>query len=72
VRGALRRDQLDRVENSDLYLQGEWSLSDATKLLAGLRRSRVRFDSDDDYVTAGNPDDSGSVDYSAHHRRCWA
>jgi len=65
VRGALRRDQLDRVENSDLYLQGEWSLSEATKLLAGLRRSRVRFDSHDDYVTAGNPDDSGSVDYSA-------
>jgi len=65
VRGELRRDQFDHVENSDLYLQGEWSLSDATRLLAGLRRSTVRFDSKDQYITAANPDDSGRADYSA-------
>jgi iron complex outermembrane receptor protein len=33
-------------------------------LLAGLRRSKVRFESEDDYVIATNPDDSGRVDYS--------
>ena len=65
VRGALRRDQLDRVGNSDLYLQGEWSPTAATELMAGLRHSRVRFDSSDRYVTPANPDDSGEVDYSA-------
>jgi iron complex outermembrane receptor protein len=65
VRGTLRRDQSDRVGNSDLYLQGEWSVSEATSLMAGLRRSRVRFDSEDSYITSSNPDDSGSVDYSA-------
>jgi len=65
VRGDLRRDQLDSVANADWYLQGEWSLGDATNLLAGLRRSRVHFDSEDRYVTAANPDDSGSVSYAA-------
>jgi iron complex outermembrane receptor protein len=65
VRGALRRDQSDRVGNSDLYLQAEWSPGDATEVMAGLRRSRVHFDSSDHYVTGANPDDSGSVDYAA-------
>jgi iron complex outermembrane receptor protein len=65
VRGDLRRDQLDRVGNSDAYLQGEWSLTEATELMAGLRHSRVHFDSDDRYVTSANPDDSGEATYSA-------
>jgi iron complex outermembrane receptor protein len=33
--------------------------------MAGARRSRVRFVSTDAYITAGNPDDSGRVDYAA-------
>ena len=33
--------------------------------MAGLRHSRVHFDSDDRYVTAANPDDSGEATYSA-------
>jgi iron complex outermembrane receptor protein len=65
VRGALRRDQMDSVGNTDLYLQGSWTLSPATELMAGLRRSRVHFDSNDRYVTTGNPDDSGEATYSA-------
>jgi len=65
VRGALRRDQMDRVGNADAYLQGEWSLTDATELMAGLRHSRVHFESSDNYVRTGNPDDSGEVSYSA-------
>ena len=65
VRGNLRRDQLDRVGNTDWYAQGEWSLSESTTLLAGLRRSHVRFDSEDRYVVGANPDDSGRVDYAA-------
>lgn len=64
VRGALRRDQLDRVGNSDLYAQTEWTISDATLLMAGLRHSRVRFASEDRYIVGANPDDSGRVDYA--------
>jgi iron complex outermembrane receptor protein len=59
VRGALRRDQLDRVASRDAYLQADWAMSPAWTLQAGVRRSEVRFRSEDAYVATGNPDDSG-------------
>ena len=65
VRGRLRRDQSDRVANADLYAQATWAATGATSLMAGLRRSRVWFRSEDDYVTATNPDDSGAAHYGA-------
>ena len=61
VRGALRRDERNRVASFDQFVQADWRLADRWSLLAGLRHSRVRFDSDDRYVAAGNPDDSGAV-----------
>ncbi len=64
VAGALRRDEDDIVRNADLYLQGEWTLSSAWALAAGVRRSSVRFDSRDRYVVGANPDDSGNQSYS--------
>lgn len=64
VRGALRRDERNRVDNRDVYAQAWWQLADRWSLLAGARRSQVRFDSRDGYVTATNPDDSGRVDYA--------
>lgn len=64
VAAALRRDEDDRVENSDFYAQAEWSASPQWTLSAGARRSRVRFESRDHYVAGPNPDDSGSVAYS--------
>ena len=60
VRGALRRDQVDRVDNRDAYLQADWAMARAWTLQAGVRRSEVRFRSEDAYVAAGNPDDSGA------------
>jgi iron complex outermembrane recepter protein len=65
VRGALRRDEYDTVTDFDQYAQATWRLTDAWSLTAGLRHSRVRFDSRDHYVTGGNPDDSGRVAYGA-------
>lgn len=64
VRGRLRRDEHNEVGSFDQYAQAWWQLAPRWSLLAGLRRSRVRFESDDDYVIATNPDDSGRVDYS--------
>jgi len=64
VRGALRRDERNRVDNVDQYAQLWWQFAQRWSLLAGARHSEVRFDSDDHYVTASNPDDSGRVDYS--------
>lgn len=65
VRGRLRRDERNRVGNLDQYAQAWWRLAPRWSLLAGVRRSRVAFDSRDAYVTASNPDDSGRA---AHAR----
>ena len=65
VRGALRRDQRDQVDNVDPFAQAWWQWSPRWALLAGVRHSRVQFASRDRYVTAGNPDDSGRRRYEA-------
>lgn len=65
VRGRLRRDQIDTVWNLDGHAQLAWQPAPRWQLQAGLRHSRVQFDSADRYRTAGNPDDSGRV---AYHR----
>ena len=64
VRGTLRRDERNRVDNRDLYAQAWWQFADRWSLLAGARRSQLRFQSDDGYISAANPDDSGRVDYA--------
>ncbi|NZA25027.1 TonB-dependent receptor [Luteimonas sp. SJ-92] len=64
VRGALRRDERNSVDNADLYAQAWWRFAERWSLLAGVRRSEVRFESRDRYVTDANPDDSGRVRFS--------
>ena len=62
--GALRRDEDDRVANTDFYVQAEWQLSDRLGISGGARRSKVEFESRDYYVVGVNPNDSGAVDFS--------
>lgn len=62
VQGRLRRDETNRASTLDPYLQAEWR-TPATTFMAGLRHSRVRFNSTDRYIAAGNPDDSGAVGF---------
>lgn len=64
VQGNLRRDESNRVENIDPYLQARWHFTDRWSLEAGLRHSSVRFRSTDHYIVPGNGDDSGAADYS--------
>lgn len=64
VRGALRRDERDRVAGSDRYLQADWEFANRWRFDAGLRRSRIAFRSRDAFVTAANPDDSGRLEYA--------
>ncbi|WP_222564494.1 TonB-dependent receptor family protein [Novilysobacter antarcticus] len=64
VVGKLRRDQVDRVTARDAYAQAEWAPAERWRINLGARRSQVRFGSRDHYVTADNPDDSGSLDYA--------
>jgi iron complex outermembrane receptor protein len=61
VKGALRRDEEDKVSNLDPYLQTEWDAG-AWQLSAGLRHSRVKISVDDHFLSNGN--DSGSLNYS--------
>ncbi len=65
VQGALRRDEINDVQDLDPYLQGEWHPNPAWTLNAGVRRSTVRFSSHDQYIVGTNPDDSGRASYSA-------
>ena len=65
VEGALRRDEVNDVTNLDQYLQASLALTPAWTINAGVRHSNVRFTSTDGYITATNPDDSGSARYSA-------
>lgn len=61
VAGDLKRDERDVVSNTDLYAQLEWRMSERWSGAAGLRHSRVRFESQDYFIAPGNGDDSGAV-----------
>jgi iron complex outermembrane recepter protein len=65
VQGALRRDEDNRVDNLDPYLQGVWKFAPRWTLTAGVRHSTVRFSSSDHYIVGVNGDDSGRVQYRA-------
>ena len=65
VLGALRRDENNTVSDFDQYVQAQWNLAERWSLSAGLRHSRVAFDSADRYIVPGNGNDSGSVSYQA-------
>jgi iron complex outermembrane receptor protein len=73
--GTLTRNEDNIASNSDLFFQGTALLSQNWSLIGGMRRSTVRFSSQDYYIVppptppatspAANPDGSGSVNYSA-------
>lgn len=65
VRGALRRDEDNRLNNFDQYLFAEYPFAERWMLSGAVRHSSVRFESDDRYIRPGNPDDSGTADFSA-------
>ena len=58
--GDLRRDEDDTVSNYDVYAQARVGAGAALSLTGRRPHERVRFRFDDHYVTAQNPDDSGS------------
>ncbi|RZL96301.1 MAG: TonB-dependent receptor [Variovorax sp.] len=63
VQGRLRRDERNAVSNADPYVQATWRFAERWTLEAGVRRSSVRFDSQDRYVVGRNGDDSGAARY---------
>ena len=65
ISGALKRDEDDEVWSTDLYAQAQWNFAERWSVHGGLRSSHVTFRSTDYFVAPGNPDDSGTRDYSA-------
>ncbi|WP_158291736.1 TonB-dependent receptor family protein [Lampropedia puyangensis] len=63
VKGAMRRDETNRVNSLDPYAQATVWLSPQWSVDGALRYSQVRFRSRDLYLSNG--DDSGSTRYSA-------
>ena len=66
VAGALKRNEDDTVTSTDVYAQLEWQFAPRWNLLAGVRHSRVEFESIDYFIAPGNPNDSGSDQLLAH------
>ena len=64
VRGALRRDEDNRVDSRDLHATVDVALDTAWTLLAGVRHSRLEFESRDRYIVPGNGDDSGALAFN--------
>lgn len=59
--GGLTFDQNETVDSTGLYVQGEYQLSDAWTLSAGLRYDELSYDVADRFITDG--DDSGALDF---------
>jgi iron complex outermembrane receptor protein len=64
-RGALKRDEDNKVSNTDALLQATLDLGDRWSAIAGVRSSRVKFVTEDHFIVPGNPDDSGTLSYRA-------
>ena len=64
VQGALRRDEVNRVDSLGPYLQAEYRAGEAWRLHAGVRATDVEFRSSDRYIVGVNGDDSGSIAFS--------
>jgi iron complex outermembrane receptor protein len=62
--GALRRDQHDTATSRDAFAELHWRFHPKWRATLGVRRTQVDFDSRDDYIAAGNPDDSGALSYA--------
>ncbi len=64
VQGKLRRDEVNRAQTLDPYVQAEWRTQDLT-LMGGVRQTRTEYESTDRYVVGSNGNDSGNKDYTA-------
>jgi len=65
VQGLIRRNENNIVHNIDEYAQGTWDFASSWSVMLGVRRSDVKFTSNDHYITAKNGDDSGGISYGA-------
>ena len=65
VQGAERRNETNTVYDLDEYLQASWQPGPHWSLMLGARHSQVKVESEDHFITATNPNDSGRTSYFA-------
>jgi len=66
-RGALKRNEDDYVDNTDALLQASADFGERWSAIAGVRATRVKFDTKDHFIAPGNPDDSGTIEYRGNN-----
>jgi iron complex outermembrane receptor protein len=64
VQGKLRRDEVNRAQTLDPYVQAEWRTQELT-LMGGVRQTRTEYESTDHYIVGSNQDDSGRKTFQA-------
>jgi iron complex outermembrane receptor protein len=62
--GALKRDEDDTVSSRNLFAQADWRITDRWAASAGLRNTRVAFNTRDFFIAGANGDDSGATKYT--------
>lgn len=61
VTGELRRDEVNRAETRDAFVQGEWAIAPRWSASFGVRHGTVDLSAADAYLSNGN--DSGALDF---------
>ncbi len=64
VRGALRRDEDNRIRNREVYVVADRRFGESWTVVGAARHAQLDFASRDRYVAPGNRDDSGTLDFS--------
>lgn len=64
VKGKLRRDESNEVNNFDQFIQASWDLHPLWSVSGGVRHSLVSFSTKDRYISGINKDDSGTVSFA--------
>ncbi|MBS0336880.1 MAG: TonB-dependent receptor [Proteobacteria bacterium] len=62
--GALKRDEDDTVTSRNLFAQADWRFAERWAASAGLRNTRVAFNTRDFFIAGANGDDSGATKYT--------
>ena len=65
VVGQLRRSEDNAVSSNAVYAQAQVALGEHWSASAGLRHTRIAFDSKDKYIVPGNGNDSGAVRFAS-------
>lgn len=53
-KGDLKRDERNTAEQAGVFMQGEWSATETVLLSGGIRYSKVKFDSNDNFICTTN------------------